>query len=269
METFTFWGCVRGAWVDGWRYIRRRPVLVMAFFLPSFIAPYIEAILRPAPHLPFRVLVWLPLILFELLRFSFIAALSVDTLRHLLPPEGPTNREPLFGRSLWRYVGVVCAMLVGMLAIAALVIGFALGVIFVMMLNHVRSPLLSIGVAIVGASIASGVIGIFLITRLSLLSTHVAIGGTVRIAAAWRDSRGRFWTLWLTQFVATLPFMVIARVTVHPTLFLGHPSGLMALLGAVDSVVAACVAAACAAWLYRRYAQSLRNVPLRGNGAPA
>ncbi|WP_321935296.1 hypothetical protein [Paraburkholderia sp. J8-2] len=259
MENLTFWRCVRGAWADGLNYMRLRPLLVLAFFLPSWVAPYVEAILRPHPHPPFRFLVWVPLAVFEVVRFGFVAALAVDVLRFLLLPERPAVPEPLFGRSFWRYLGVTWALLFALVVLAAIAVVFALGVVFVLMLSHVHAPL-SVPLLVGGAAIVSQFLGIFLVTRLSLLSTHVAIGGSVRIAEAWRDSRGRFWRLWLTQAVATLPLLLLARIAMHTPLAMARPGGISALFEALADVAGACIGGACAAWLYRIYAQRLRGL---------
>lgn len=257
MATFTFWRCVLVGWADAWRYVCQRPVRVMSFFLIAWLAPYIDALLLPDLHPPFKAIVWVPFGVVGLARVVVLTALPVDVLRFLLLDAPQARAEPVFGRSLRRYVTVTWASILAILCAAVVVVGFGIGVAVVLKPDHFRAPPMSVLLAY--ATIVAVCLGLIFLTRLNLLFTHVAIGGRVRVADAWRDSRGHFWSISATQGIASLPLFLFSCLLIRQHMGMARPADMWALLGAIADVTNFCVGAGCAGCLYRRYAQSLKN----------
>lgn len=258
MEAITFRQCVKGAWRDGWRYVRHRPALVAAMFAMAWLAPFAETALRPDRIPPFRVVTWIPLGMFELAETVLFSLLTVQAVRFVLLDSREADAEPLFGRNYWRYLGLACVLYLFIAFVA--VLGLALWAAVAFALTKHQPDLSSLVRIAKGPSILL-IIGIafFIWLRFSLLSTHVAIGGAVRVRATWSDTRGHCWSLLLTSMVAALPMMVVSGA-----MALGEVAARQHGLGGVDAFGRAianvgtfCISAACSAWLYRRYAVRL------------
>lgn len=266
MKSVTFWQCVKGAWRDGWRFAKHRPWLALAVFAIAWLAPYAEAVLPPDTLPPFRFVTYVPIGAFELMRAAVFPALVVQAVHFLLLERrrAQAEAEMLAVSPAWRYGLLGYGMVVLFVAIVAAVVSLAVGAVLVQ--AHLW-PTLSINVnGLIGASaiVAIG-LGFFVCGRLSLLTTHVAAGGNLRLRDAWRDSRGHCWSIWFTQMIALLPvFAVTGAVVFFDDAARRHGfADFMALLGALAAVSGVCVSAACSCWLYTRYAGVLtgRTLP--------
>jgi hypothetical protein len=113
-------------------------------------------------------------------------------------------------------------------------------------------------IPITGAGFALIALGIcwFVLTRLSLLHTHVAIGGTLRIREVWTDTRGHCWSICLIQLCAGVPTFAVHALVAASGLASLHTFGTPAT--ALSDLGALYIGAPCSAWLYRRYANTLK-----------
>lgn len=258
MESITFGQCVKGAWRDGWRYVRYQPWLVLAVLVMAWFAPFVEAALRPNALPPFRFIAYVPLGIFELLQIALCSALTVQAVRFVLLGRHAADAEPLISRNYWRYLGFTYGLILLALACMAAAAALAFGVVILLALFHIDYPVL-VPILMGGGVAAAGVAGFFLGIRLSLLSTHMAIGGAVRFRETWADTRGHCWSIGLTQTIATLPMFAVAYAVVSPRLAMAHHglAAVGAFGGALAGVGAVCAGAACSAWLYLRYASAL------------
>jgi hypothetical protein len=108
----------------------------------------------------------------------------------------------------------------------------------------------------------------FVIIRLSLIYPAVSLGSRLTLRAAWKDSRGHFWSIVGVGFVAYLPLLliwIVVLVVVGPKLLMDSLQGStafaigFAFVNAVFMVLAASVLS----WLYRRYANELLEDAVR------
>lgn len=269
MESITFGQCVKGAWRDAWRFVRHRPMLVAVLLVVEWAATLVESVLYPDRTPPFRIIAFVPLGLFVLVMWAVFSVVVVQALRFLLPRVGEADVAPLSGRALfdrdyWRYLGVVWAigvLIFVVLAIAAGVMGVAFSGILLLARHRLLSlPVMVSALAVPVPALVSACWAMFYISaRFNLLSTHVAIGGAMRIRDTWADTRGHCWSIWATRTVALLPMTAITSAWNRGGAAVLHHlrSPVFAVLYALAGVVSICVAAGCSAWLYRRYAASL------------
>jgi hypothetical protein len=276
MQTITFRQCVEGAWRDAWRYVHDQRSFVTAIFVIAWFAPFVENALLPDTLPPFRFMTWVPVGVFELLKIALTSILVVQATRHVLLGNRTAAADPLDSRIYCRYLGYSYGLAVLVLAMMALTIALVLGFAFMATLLAPLTPhnnqlliLLPIVVGI-GSLVGMGVVG-FVWTRLSLLATHVAIGGALQVRATWADTRGHCWSIGLTQAVSVLPMVAVSCAVVTCRTSANHHglAGLCAFGEAVAEVAALCVGAACSAWLYRRYAGALGAQPGLTAGALA
>ncbi|MFP6562041.1 hypothetical protein WJ542_27630 [Paraburkholderia sp. B3] len=263
MEAIGFGQCVKGAWRDGWRYVQHRPGLVTLMFVLVWMASFVEGVLKPDRRPPFRVITYVPLGAFELVKIALLATLTVHALRFVLLGAREADSEPLFGRNYWRYLGLIYVLCLFVLALAAIGFGLGAGVVWLLAArHHLGSPILIPALIGLGMLVAMCV-GFFLLMRLSLLSTHVAIGGGMRIRAAWADTRGHCWSIWLTQMAATLPMLAVSGVAMLCEVAARRHGigGINAISGAIVGIASVFVSAGCGAWLYLRYAAALAAQP--------
>lgn len=270
MKSVTFWECVKGAWRDGWRFASRRPWLALVVLAIAWLAPYAEAALLPDPVPPLRLVTYLPLGVFELIRAAVFPALAVDAIRFLLLERRltPAGDDAPAGGAAWRYGVLAYGMIVLFLAIVAAGVSLAVGAV---LLQAHYWPAVSINVTalIGGCAIVSIGVAFFVCGRLSLATTHVAAGGALRLRDAWADTRGHCWSVWLTQLLALLPVLAAAGAVCY---FGGEArrhglAPLMEPAGAFVAVCGACVSAACSSWLYARYAGALAGRALPASTA--
>jgi hypothetical protein len=256
MESITFEKCVKGAWRDGCRYVRHRPALVAVIFVIAWLAPFVETVLRPDKLPPFRLIAYIPLGAFELFKLALFSVLTVQAVRFVLLGKPEADAEPLISRNYWRYLGFACGLLLLFLAIVAIAMVLAFGVVFLLARHHIRSPIL-VPIVVGGSGLIAAGIGMFLGARLSLLCTQVAIGGAARVRDSWIDTRGHCWSIWMTLTVTVVPLLAVSRVVVASEAVAQQHSlaGVVAFGGALAEAAGLCVGAACSAWLYRRYAR--------------
>lgn len=277
MESITFGQCVKGAWRDGWRYFRHRPVFAILLALYVWLSSFVVNALLPDSTPPFRLLTYVPLGVFELMGSALFALLIMHAIRFVLLETDSTNAQPISGPSYWRFLGCTCGLpllaLVLVCVAMALYVGLMIGLMI--WLAHTSStalaqPPVEVRVLIPVAAAAFGLIGAgiscFVLTRLSLLHPHVAMGGTLRIREVWTDTRGHCWSIWSIQLCAALPTLAACTVAAVYDLASRH-QGLVSLntfnvfgpsVNALATFGALYVGAPCSAWLYRRYANALR-----------
>ncbi|WP_321962866.1 hypothetical protein [Paraburkholderia sp. J7] len=274
MESITFGQCVKGAWRDGWRYLRFRPALAIFLLLYAWLSSFVVNALRPDSTPPFRLLTYAPLGVFALLESAVFTLLIMHAIRFVLLETGSTNAQPISGPSYWRSFGctwgfALLALVLWCLAMA-LYVGLMIWLTLVSKTTIARLPVEArVLIPIVGAAFAliGGGISCFVLTRLSLLHTHVAIGGTLKIRDVWADTRGHFWSIWSTQFCAGLPALAgwimvaayelasrrqgLASLSALNTF--GMPANALTVFGSLY------LGAPCSAWLYRRYANAVKT----------
>lgn len=278
MESITFGQCVKGAWRDGWRYLRYRPALAIALALYAWLSSFLVNALRPDTTPPFRLLAYAPLGVFALVNSAVFALFIMHAIRFVLLETGSTNTQPVSRLSYWRFFGcswgfALIALVICCLAMAPYV-GLSIGLMIWLArtsktaLDHppVEARIL---IAVVGAAfgLIGGAISCFVLTRLSLLHTHVAIGGKLKIRDVWADTRGHFWSIWSTQFCAGLPVLA-AWTAVAAYELAARRQGLASLsalntFGTPTNILTAFgtlyLGAPCSAWLYRRYANAVKT----------
>jgi hypothetical protein len=260
MESVTFGQCVKGAWRDAWRFVQRRPVLVLTIFVAAWIGGGVESVLHPDGQPPFRPITYVPLGLFVLLKSAIFSVPVVQTLRFVLLGAREAQPAPLFGRDFWRYVGFTYAMTFLFMVMVLIPFPVILGA--VVLLHEQRHGVVShlIVILVLCAGVLAAFCLVFFVgTRLSLLSTQIAIGRAVLWGPTWADTRGHCWSILTTHMVATLPILAVAIPLAIASAFAPPHAvlGLSVLVQALSVVASLVVGAACAAWIYRRYAVSL------------
>ncbi|MCP3723368.1 hypothetical protein M3I53_09505 [Paraburkholderia sp. CNPSo 3272] len=280
MESITFAQCVEGAWRDGWRYLCHRPAFAVLLLPYAWLSSFAVNALRPDRTPPFRLLTYVPLGVFTLLENSLFSLLIIHAIRFVLLDNDSANAQPISGPSYWRYLGCTwgLAMLAPVLAclvlaLVCLALALYVGVIIALdptgkaaIVQHPVEVRLLIMIVGGGLVLFAGGISCFVLTRLSLLHTHVAIGGTVRIREVWTDTRGHCWSIWLIQLCVGLPTLAASVLVAASGLGTRHPGlaslNIPNLLGtALATFGALYLGAPCSAWLYRRYGNSLRASP--------
>ncbi|QGZ66686.1 hypothetical protein [Paraburkholderia acidisoli] len=265
MESVTFWQCVKGAWRDGWRFAMHRPVFTLAVFAMAWLAPYAETVLPPDSIPPFRFMTWLPLGAFELIRAAMFPVLVVQAVHYLLIEQRDAHAELPDHRHALRYGVLAYGMVVLFLAIIAAGISLAVGAVLVQA-HFWPAVWIDVTQFIVASAIMAVVVALFVCGRLSLLTTHVAAGGRLRLRDAWIDTRGHCLSIWFTQMAALLPVIVVASLAIYfadTARRHGFADATTCVL-ALAAVCGVCVSAACSCWLYTRYA-----AVLMGRAAPA
>ncbi|MEX3941003.1 hypothetical protein AB4Y44_15915 [Paraburkholderia sp. BR10937] len=277
MESITFAQCVKGAWRDGWRYLRHHPVFAVLLLPYAWLSSSAVNALSPDRTPPFRLLTYVPLGVFTLLESALFSLLIIHAIRFVLLDNDSANAQPISGPSYWRYLGCTwgLAMLAPVLVCLVLaLVGLALALCVELMIGldpaakaaivqHPVEARLLIMIVGAGLVLLAGGISCFVLTRLSLLHTHVAIGGTLRIREVWTDTRGHCWSIWLIQLCAGLPTLS-ASVIVAATGFATRHQVLASLNThnlpgtALATFGALYLGAPCSAWLYRRYGNTLK-----------
>jgi hypothetical protein len=175
-------------------------------------------------------------------------------MRQSLLSKTALDSSAFFDESFWRYVGV--NLLTGAL-------GFAMIRILV---GGIRSTdpdngLLLLAWCILGLIFTCAFFFIYI--RQTVLYCHVAVGGRAGWRIAWSDTRGHFWTIPATFFLAGLAiwaFAVLNLVGIYITSCHGSTSIWtlpLAISSALGGIIGTVVYAAGSAWIYRRFASRL------------
>lgn len=255
MQQMTFMECVKRAWASAGQALTRMPALVLGTFVAYAVLGWLGLAGRPVPgegDLPSAGLVLaanLASILNALVYFWF----TLKIYRFVLLDERTT---PLMGSAAKPLARIVGLGLVLMLALMVLALAFWL----------VLRPRHEGGVSFL--ALVVGAIWVFITVRLSLLYPALAIGGRFAFGAAWRDSRGHFWSMLGVACVAALPLIACGAVALIALGLTGvtpdtvqTPAGFTALaIGqSVVNIAFAMLTATAFAWLYRRYANELAS----------
>jgi hypothetical protein len=256
MQQMTLMECVKHAWASACDTAKAMPMLMLGVYVAYTALGWIAFAGRPVPggDTPSAALV-IAADVASLVNSIVYLGFIVKVHRFVLLREGATPLVPLGGKPLARIFGV------GILLTLALVVTAVL-------LYAVLRPHYSGGVAFLGFVV--GVVWIFVAVRISLIFPSLAIGNRIDLRAAWHDSRGRFWSLFGTTFVAMLPIIVCGVVVL---IFFGlagitpatltSPARLLLLAAGqgVANVVFALITGTTQSWLYRRYADRLPAPP--------
>ncbi|WP_028221516.1 hypothetical protein [Paraburkholderia oxyphila] len=255
MQQMTFMECVKRAWKSAGEALTRMPALVFGTFVAYAVLGWLGLVGRPVPgegELPSAGLV-LAANLASILNAFVYVWFTLKIYRFVLLDERTTPLMAAGAKPLARIVALGLVMMLALVGIAAA-------------LWLVLRPRHEGGVAFL--SLIVGVIWVFIGVRLSLLYPSLAIGGRFALGAAWRDSRGHFWSLLGVSCVAALPLLVcgvlallglgIAGVTPDtvqtPAWFTA-----LAIGQSVVNIAFAMLTSTALAWLYRRYANELAS----------
>ena len=253
MQPMTFMECVKRAWASAWQAAVQMPLLVVGTFVAYAALGWFGLAGRPVPAegvTPSGALIALGN-LASLLNSLIYLWFTLKISRFVLLGERTTPLMPARARPFLRIfaVGLILAVALG---------AFALALWFVL------RPQYQGGAAFLMLVVIA--IWMFVAVRLSLLFPALAIGSPIAFGAAWRDSRGHFWSLFGVTFVAALPIAVCGLLVligmglagVSPAI-VQQPGWLTALaIGqSIGNIVFALLTTTALAWLYRRYADAL------------
>ncbi|HEY4802452.1 MAG TPA: hypothetical protein VIH96_07510 [Paraburkholderia sp.] len=253
MQQMTFMECVKRAWASAWQAAVQMPLLVVGTFVAYAALGWFGLAGRPVPAegvTPSGALIALGN-LASLLNSLIYLWFTLKISRFVLLGERTTPLMPARARPFLRIfaVGLILAVALG---------AFALALWFVL------RPQYQGGAAFLMLVVIA--IWMFVAVRLSLLFPALAIGSPIAFGAAWRDSRGHFWSLFGVTFVAALPIAVCGLLVligmglagVSPAI-VQQPGWLTALaIGqSIGNIVFALLTTTALAWLYRRYADAL------------
>jgi len=267
MQSVTVGQCFRGAWKDAGLAILNRPFMVLIIFAFLLLTGYAQIELRLAIAAAAAAAggprfghagASLGLTICSIMQMFAIAGLSVQVMRYSLLGAEEARSIGFFDKGYWRYLGL--CVLLGLLAAVFAVV---CTVIFVFTLlghgHHSRSAfLMPLLIALVTVGVA-----MFIFIRLSLLFCHAAIGARASWGAAWRDTRGHFWSIMMIHLMISLPLIgiVISFVAIKQKVVGNIMTDGFAYWSSVGwalwMIFAISLGAACSAWLYRRYSASI------------
>jgi hypothetical protein len=124
MEALSFWACVRGAWLEGGRFVQRRPFTVVVAFAAllacnatSVALSHVHSSASPisALHLTQRVV--------TLVRLVVMIVLPVQVMQNVILGARESSFGSVFGKEFWRYLRLAAVIGMLCLVIVALVIG--------------------------------------------------------------------------------------------------------------------------------------------------
>ena len=253
MQQMTFMECVKRAWASAWQAAVQMPLLVVGTFIAYAVLGWFGLAGRPVPAegvAPSGALIALGN-LASLLNSLIYLWFTLKISRFVLLGERTAPLMPARARPFLRIFAVG-------LILAVALIGFALTLWFVLRPQYQGGAAFLMLVVIAAWT--------FVAVRLSLLFPALAIGNPIAFGAAWRDSRGHFWSLFGVTFVAALPvavcgllvLIVMGLAGVSPAI-VQKPGWLTALaIGqSIGNIVFALLTTTALAWLYRRYADAL------------
>ncbi|HEV3425285.1 MAG TPA: hypothetical protein VG105_16190 [Paraburkholderia sp.] len=250
----TFGACVRKSWLSTWQAIVQMPGLFLGAFA---VFACITLLSGSFQHTPLQAAELDPVtrmghafirIALSILQVVVYGCLTIKVHRFVLLGEGTHPLLPLGGKPLGRY------------ALLSLGLTLAMMVLAVLMFLAVRQ-IRSAGIFVVAVPVF--IAYLFAVARLSLLYPAIALGSRLALGAAWRDSRGHFWSIvgvwtvvYLPLMLAWLVFMILAGPAMLVT---ARSSTALAIGLALANAVFVVLAAAALSWLYRRYANELRE----------
>jgi heme exporter protein D len=261
MGAMAFWDCVRQAWTEATRFVRRKPLTVAGAFAILLACNAISFALSsqygPAlPRIESKLFQWFAMSV----RLAVMIALPIQVIRYVILGEHESRPRSVFGKEFWRYLGVYLAIGFGSMAIGALVVGVGFS-----LTHSFKNFLGATGLQLfVWITIAVCIV-VFIAIRFSLLFCHVGIGRTIRWRASWSDTRGHFWRIFVSHMLALAPLEVFliglfALLRAWPGTG-GRSVYPAAIVASLFSSLGMIVGATCACWLYRRLARALLENP--------
>jgi hypothetical protein len=262
MEELTFGTCVKNSWISTWQSIARMP----GFFLCIFAVLTCTTLLSgPFQHLAAQgadvdiatkvgqPLVRLVCSVLQLVVYGFVI---IKVNRHLLLGEGSQPLLPLNGEPLGRYMLFSLGLAVVMIVVTV-VVAVVLGMIVIPTMMH---SMREAGFAFLVLFMV--VVYLYTACRLCLIYPAVSLGSQLTLRAAWKDSRGHFWSILGVGFVAHLPLTLIWMITfavigARELVSSSQDSVALAVVFGFINTVFIGLAASVLSWLYRRYANAL------------
>ncbi|SIO33316.1 hypothetical protein [Paraburkholderia phenazinium] len=254
MEQLTFGTCVRNSWISTWQAIVQMPGWFLGVFAVIACLTLLSGSFQYVPSggaeldAAARASHALGSMVFSILQLVIYCCLTIKVHRFVLLGEGTQPLLPLGGKPLGRFALISVGLTLGIVV---------LSIALVLLVREIRSG----GIVLVGAVVMLAYM--FAMVRLSLLYPAVSLGGALTLRAAWKDSRGHFWSIFGVVFVSYLPLLIVWIILLE---VLGPRMLLTSLQGAstVFAIGLAFVntgfivlAASALSWLYRRYANEL------------
>ena len=257
MEELTFGTCIKNSWISTWQAIVQMP----GFFLCVFAVLTCTTLLSgPFQHLSSQDValdaaakVGQSFVKMgcSILQLVVYGCVMIKVNRFLLLGEGSQPLFPLGGKPLGRY------LLFSMgLALAMVVVTVLMTLILVPVMRSMRVAGFVLFVILIAIAY------LYAIFRLCLIYPAVSLGSPLALRAAWKDSRGHFWSILGVGIVAHLPLTlvwIVALVALGPRLLMSSAQGSVAFsvgFGLVNTIFIG-LAASVLSWLYRRYANEL------------
>ncbi|WP_233828736.1 hypothetical protein [Paraburkholderia sp. ZP32-5] len=194
---------------------------------------------------------------FVVIHMLIVTALVFQTLRFILLGDQAVTLRSFVGRDFWRYAGLVYGLMLAFIVgsvVIVVVLGFATRAL------GWRGPFFPVVATCLCMLLLTWA---WIRLRITLLLTHVALGGAMRWRAAWRDTRGHSGRIALAYLGVTISVTGAAIVIgmlgglVASILDDGRTGPVMLLTREVILVPATVIAAACSTWIYRRHASEL------------
>jgi hypothetical protein len=263
MGAMAFWECVRQAWAEATRFVRRNPLTVTGAFAILLachaISIELSGLYGPgSPGIASKFMQWIVMPV----RLAVMVALSIQVMQYVMPGEYPSRPRSVFGKEFWRYLGLSLAIGFGCIVIGALVVGVGFS-----LTHSFKNYLGGTGLQLFVWSTIAVCVVIFIAIRFSLLFCHVGIGRTIRWRASWSDTRGHFWRILVSHMLALAPLEVFliglfALLRAWPGTE-GRSTSLypVAIVASLFSSLGLVVGTTCACWLYRRLARVLLENP--------
>ena len=265
MEPITFKQCFTGAWRDGLRALRHRPLLCLSIAVVILVTSALSISLKEltmqaaqnGEPLAYRVRIALMSFGVVIVNLVAFCVLAIHVIRYTVLGAQATQQTSWYGRDLWRYLWASIQIVVG-LAIVWFVIAFGLA-LALRLSGHGNS------FAIIGTLLALLFCALmYVLVRVSLIYPQIAAGRSKRWQAAWQDSRGHFWVMFGTTLATILPLIVAGLVLTMLFAAALHylPGATTVVLGTlvlqtVISIAWVALASSVSAWIYRRFADRL------------
>jgi hypothetical protein len=256
MEELTFGNCVKNSWISTWQAIVRMPGFFLCIFAVLTCTTLLSAPfqhLAPGAELDFAARAGHPLVklVCSVLQLVVYGCVIIKVNRFLLLGEGTQPLLPLNGEPLGRY------MLFSLgLAVVLVVVTVLLVMLLIPVMRHMGAGGFFLFALLISLAY------LYAICRLCLIYPAVSLGSPLTLRAAWKDSRGHFWSILGVGFVAHLPLTLIWTITfaaLGPRLLVSGGQGSIAFalgFGFINTVFIG-LAASVLSWLYRRYANEL------------